>query len=130
MEASEKEDPSMRKQQKDLLPTGKMKRTWEPGNFLYSDTLHSRTDCYSIIQQHNQSRYTKSDLTSTDVDEVLSCSWGQKWETVIGDRMKNREEYRIQLHKLFETNAENIGTEGNSPKEDNAYEVRLSEKEL
>lgn len=49
---------------------------------------------------------------------------------MITDRVKDREEYNIQLRKLVEMKAEKGSAEGNNPEEDSPQETNWEKKDL
>lgn len=80
MEEFEKNERATHQNDNSLLLTRTMKRTWHSGSFFYFHAVNSTVGLYNIFQQHIQSRYTKDEYTSADMDNTLSIFWGEEAE--------------------------------------------------
>ena len=108
MEEFEKNERANHQSDDSLLLTRTMKRTWHTGSFFYFHALNSTVGLYNIFQQHVQSRYTKNESTSADMDDTLSLFWREEAEKIGACKVKDREDYEEQLRELFEKHARNV----------------------
>ena len=105
MEEFEKNERATHQHHNNLLLTRTMKRTWLTGGFFYFHAVNSTVGLYNIFQQHIQSRFTKDECTSADMDNTLSIFWGEEAEKVRAAKVQDRDVYKIQLRELFEIHA-------------------------
>ena len=108
MEEFEKNERATHKDQNSLLLTRIMRQTWLTGSFFYIHAVNSTVGLYNIFQQHIQSRYTKDEYTSADMDNTLSIFWGEEAEKVRASKVQDRDVYKKQLRELFEIHARKV----------------------
>ena len=108
MEEFEKNERATHQNDDSLLLSRPMKRKWHTGGFFYFHALNSTVGLYNIFQQHVQSKYTKDELTSADMDDTLSLFWGEEAEKIRVRKVQDQEDYKEQLRELFEVHARKV----------------------
>ena len=75
---------------------------WETGRFWYSVGLTSVNGCYSLFMDHVYWNYSKSPRTKA-MFEHLSRFWSQSPDHVVMKKLVDRNEYDLNLKRLFDS---------------------------
>ena len=106
MEAFEIEDKLM--QQRGVADIGSlwrtrtMKEVWDTGKFFYFHALTSTKGLFNVVNQHILGRYPAKSSAVISFDDTFSPFWNTDADQVIAKKIKDKEEYRTSLRKVFE----------------------------
>lgn len=78
-----------------------MRHVWETGSFWYFQAVLVPKGMYKVFNSHIQPLFNKEHCEDSIFDEVFSCYWGMKAQEVITQKVKDKEDYTMQVKRAF-----------------------------
>lgn len=88
-----------------LTRTQITRQGWDRRSFFYHWALHDTIGLDTLFQQHIQSKYTGSNCTSSELDQLISQFWPVDATDFVASKMKDLDGYNKNLREVFDAKA-------------------------
>ncbi|KAI9847151.1 MAG: hypothetical protein M1837_003013 [Sclerophora amabilis] len=90
-----------------------MQHGWENGNFWYCHALDSPTGLYHLLYRHIQPLFLKTDREDAAFYQIMSRYWVRDVQKFMDVKVKDHEEYLVQLRKAFDIPEDHLSGDSN-----------------